>query len=237
MKPKTVKLVLLRHGESVWNKKKLFTGWMDIDLSVRGISDAKKAGRILKKHNFHFDKAYTSSLTRAVHTLWLALEEMKEIYIPIINAWQLNERHYGGLTGLNKLKMAQMVGADQVHIWRRSYDVRPPKIDKEKYKIIADDPRYKNLKKSQIPWHESLEDTCRRAWPYWQQEVEPKIIKGEQIIIAAHGNSLRGIIMHLEKISEKKIPSVEIPCGVPLVYELSVDKKKIKVIKKYYLTK
>ena len=190
----TTKLVLIRHGQSLWNQKNIFTGWTDIKLSTTGIKEAKAAGQKLKKAKINFDLAFTSVLSRAIQTLWFATEEMDTLYLPTTKAWQLNERHYGGLQGLNKAQMTKKVGEEQVKIWRRSYDIRPPKISKEQYAELARDPRYAGLKKSQIPYHESLKDTCARVWPYYQTAIEPELKKGKNIIIAAHGNSLRGLI-------------------------------------------
>lgn len=229
------KLVLLRHGQSLWNKKNIFTGWVDVRLSSIGTQEAIEAGRKLKRANIKFTRAYTSVLSRAIQTLWLVLDELDQMYLPVINDWKLNERHYGGLTGLNKKQMMKQVGTDQVQIWRRSYDIRPPKSSLELYNQLSADPRYANLKKSQIPWHESLKDTCERAWPYYQREIEPCIKQGQTVIISAHGNSLRGLVKHLDNISDKDIPQLEIPTGQPLIYEFTKAKGRLKVAKKYYL--
>lgn len=230
-----IKLVLLRHGESLWNKKNLFTGWVDVDLSKRGIKQARQAGRLLQQRGFSFDLTYTSVLKRAVRTLWLALDEMDLMWLPIINAWQLNERHYGDLQGLNKKKMAKKFGAEQIKIWRRSYDVRPPILKANNPFNINKDPRYKIYGLKKIPGCESLADTCRRVMPYWRREIMPKILDHKKIIISAHGNSLRALIKHLDNISNKDIVNLEIPVGQPLIYEFDIKNQNLIKRKSYYL--
>lgn len=230
-----IKLILLRHGESLWNKKKIFTGWVDIDLSRKGIREAKRAGRALKQRGFKFDRAYTSVLTRGIRTLWLVLDEMNLLWLPVTNAWQLNERHYGGLQGLNKVTMARKFGQEQVQLWRRSFKLRPPVLAKNSPLNASRDPRYQIFGLKQVPNRESLADTCRRVLPYWRQVIEPQIIKGEKIIISAHGNSLRALVKHLDKISDRDIPQLEIPTGAPLIYEFNNKGGQLKKIKSYYL--
>lgn len=230
-----VKVVLIRHGESVWNKKKIFTGWVDIDLSSRGIKQAKKAGQLLKDKGFKFDLAYTSVLKRAVRTLWLIQDKMDLMWLPTTNAWQLNERHYGGLQGLNKVAMAKKFGAEQVHLWRRSYSLRPPVLKRNSPYNTSKDPRYQTLSPKQFPTGESLADTCRRVIPYWQKEIEPKIIAGQKIIISAHGNSIRALVKHLDNIDNQKITELEIPVGIPLIYEFNIKNKKLEKKSSYYL--
>ena len=230
-----VKLVLLRHGESLWNKKKIFTGWVDIALSRKGMRQAKRAGRLMAKRGFTFDLAYTSVLNRAVKTLWLALEEMNLEWLPIINAWQLNERHYGGLQGLNKVAMAKKYGAEQVHLWRRSYSLRPPLLAKNSVYNVAHDPRYQLYGLTKVPLAESLADTYRRVLPYWKKIIEPKIIAGQKIIISAHGNSLRALVKYLDNISNRDIPNLEIPVGRPLIYEFNIKQQTLVKKRSYYL--
>lgn len=231
----TNRLVLLRHGQSEWNLQDRFTGWQDVRLSKNGVAESQAAGCKLKKAGWQFDCGFTSRLSRSIETLWRVLSEIDQMYLPLEAAWQLNERHYGGLTGLNKKETVARVGAEQVKIWRRSYDVRPPKCSAKLFKQIADDPRYADLKKKEIPWGESLEDTCHRVIPYYIAKIEPRLLAGQNIIIAAHGNSLRGLIKYLEQISDAEIVQVEVPTGQPLVYEFSKTKAGLKVKKKYYL--
>ena len=226
------KIVLLRHGESVWNKENRFTGWTDVDLSEKGIEEAKLAGQRLKKEGFAFDAAYTSVLKRAIRTLWITLDEMDLMWIPVYNSWRLNERHYGALQGLNKSEMALKYGEEQVLIWRRSYDVRPPELEKSDKRHPAYDLRYKDLDKKDIPSTECLKDTVGRFLPYWQKTIAPAVKDGQRIIIAAHGNSLRALVKYLDNISDAEIVKLNIPTGIPLVYELD---KKLKPIKHYYL--
>ncbi len=226
------KLVLLRHGESLWNKENLFTGWTDVDLSKKGVDEAIEAGKILKKNGFVFDIAFTSVLKKAIRTLWIALDEMDLMWIPVEKSWKLNERHYGALQGLNKAVVAKKEGEEQVHIWRRSYDIRPPAIDKRDSRYPGNDRCYKNLKKSDIPLTESLKDTQVRAISYYNEKILPEIKLGKKVLIAAHGNSLRALVKHLDNISDEEIPSINIPTGVPLVYELN---KSLKPVRHYYL--
>jgi len=227
-----IKLVLLRHGESIWNKENRFTGWVDVGLSEKGISEAKEAGQILKKDGYTFDITYTSVLKRATDTLKIAIEEMDHGKIPVIEAWQLNERHYGSLQGLNKSEMAQKYGEEQVLIWRRSYDIRPPALEKTDTMFPGNDSRYKKLKEKELPLTECLKDTVARVIPYWKKQIVPQLKKGQKIMIAAHGNSLRALVKHLDNVPDKEIVSLNIPTGVPLVYELDQN---LKPIRHYYL--
>ena len=226
------KLVLLRHGESTWNKENRFTGWTDVDLSEKGLTEAKRAGQALKKEGFIFDVAYTSVLKRAIRTLWMTLDEMDLMWIPVNNSWRLNERHYGALQGLNKSEIAAKYGEDQVLIWRRSYDTPPPALEKNDPRSPANDPRYKGLDKKDIPLTECLKDTVARFLPYWHDTIAPTVKSGKRVIIAAHGNSLRALVKYLDNISEEKIVNLNIPTGIPLVYELDDD---LKPLKSYYL--
>lgn len=221
------KIVLIRHGESEWNKENRFTGWTDVALSEKGISEAKAAGRIMKEEGCEFDMAFTSVLKRAIKTLWLALEEMDQMYIPVVRSWRLNERHYGGLQGLNKAETAQKYGDDQVKIWRRSFDVRPPLLEPTDERYPGSDPRYKGLPKAELPVGECLADTIHRVIPYWNSTIIPEIKAGKRIIIAAHGNSLRALVKHLDDMSESAIMELNIPTAVPLVYELDEHMKPI----------
>jgi len=227
-----VKLVLLRHGESIWNKENKFTGWTDIDLSKKGILEARKAGKVLKQKGYTFDIAYTSVLKRAIRTLWIVLDEMNLMWLPIINTWHLNERHYGALQGLRKDQMAKKYGEEQVHIWRRSYDIRPPALKTTEKIHMDNDPKYKNLSKIKIPFTECLQDTVSRVMPYWNEVILPEINLGKEVLIVAHGNSLRALVKHLDNISDEKIPELNIPTGIPLVYELDSN---FKASKHYYL--
>lgn len=226
------KLVLLRHGESLWNKENRFTGWTDIDLSEKGIEEAKEAGKILKKEGYIFDIAYTSVLKRAIRTLWIVLDEMDLMWIPVINNWRLNERHYGALQGLNKAEMAAKYGEQQVQIWRRSYDVQPPPLEKNDPRYPGNDPRYAILKENEIPLCESLKDTVARVVPFWHESIAPTIKAGKRVLISAHGNSIRALIKYLDNISDQDITTLNIPTGIPLVYELDSN---LKPIKHYYL--
>ncbi|RJP29639.1 MAG: 2,3-diphosphoglycerate-dependent phosphoglycerate mutase [Candidatus Omnitrophota bacterium] len=226
------KIVLLRHGESTWNKENRFTGWTDVDLSDKGIKEAGKAGQILKKEGFIFDIAFTSVLKRAIRTLWIVLEEMDLMWIPVINSWRLNERHYGSLQGLNKSEMAAKFGDKQVLIWRRSYDVPPPPLEENDERSPKKDPRYKDMDPKDIPLTECLKDTVIRFLPYWHETIAPSIKSGKRVIIAAHGNSLRALVKYLDKVSDEEIVHLNIPTGMPLVYELDKD---LKPIKHYYL--
>lgn len=226
------KIVLLRHGESAWNKENRFTGWTDVDLSDKGIREAGKAGEVLKKEGFAFDAAYTSVLKRAIRTLWIALDKMDLMWIPVYNSWRLNERHYGALQGLNKSEMASKYGEEQVLIWRRSYDIRPPALEKSDPGYPGNDPRYKDLDKKEIPQTECLKDTVARFLPYWHETIAPAVKTGKRIIISAHGNSLRALVKYLDNVSDKDIVGLNIPTGLPLVYELNDS---LKPIKNYYL--
>ncbi len=226
------KVVLLRHGESVWNKENRFTGWTDVDLSDKGREEAKKAGIVLKKEGFNFDLAYTSVLKRAIRTLWSVLDEMDLMWIPVYNSWRLNERHYGSLQGLNKSEMAAKFGEEQVLIWRRSYDVPPPALEENDPRSPTRDPRYKDMDSKDIPLTECLKDTVDRFLPYWHNTIAPSIKSGKKVIISAHGNSLRALVKYLDNISDEEIVHLNIPTGMPLVYELD---KGLKPLKHYYL--
>ena len=226
------KLVLVRHGQSAWNLENRFTGWTDVDLTEQGRAEAREAGRLLRDGGYEFDVAYTSVLKRAIKTLWLALEEMDCEWLPVIRAWQLNERHYGNLQGLNKAEMAEKFGEQQVHIWRRSYDIPPPPLDENDERHPRFDRRYANLTSEQVPATESLKITLERVLPYWHAEIAPAIKSAKRLLIAAHGNSLRAMVKYLDNISDEEIPGLNIPTGVPLVYELDED---LKPIKSFYL--
>ena len=226
------KIVFMRHGESTWNLSNRFTGWTDVDLTEKGIAEAKSAGRVLKEAGYSFDLAYTSVLKRAVRTLWLALDEMDMMYLPIKNDWRLNERHYGALQGLDKAETAAKYGDEQVLVWRRSYDTPPPPLDENDDRTSFNDPRYAGLPKAQIPLTECLKDTVARVMPAWDEEIAPAIRAGKKIIISAHGNSLRALIKMLDGISDNDIVGLNIPNGQPLVYELDAD---LKPIRHYYL--
>ena len=218
-------IVLIRHGESAWNKENRFTGWTDVPLSDKGIEEARAAGCLMKKEGFAFDLAFTSVLKRAIKTLWLALEEMDRMWIPVRHSWKLNERHYGALQGLNKADTAAKYGDDQVKVWRRSYDVQPPSLEKSDERFPGHDPRYAGLPDSDLPLTECLKDTVARVVPYWQEAIVPEILAGKKIIIAAHGNSLRALVKYLDNVSDKDILELNIPTGVPLVYTLNKDMK------------
>jgi 2,3-bisphosphoglycerate-dependent phosphoglycerate mutase len=226
------KVVLLRHGESIWNKENRFTGWTDVDLSEKGKGEAKKAGELLKKEGFVFDIAYTSVLKRAIRTLWTVMDEMDLMWIPVIRNWRLNERHYGALQGLNKAETAQKFGDEQVKIWRRSYDIQPPVLEKTDERYPGKDPRYSDLDEKDLPLTECLKDTVERFVPYWKDVIEPTVKSGKRVIIAAHGNSLRALVKYLDKIPDDKIVELNIPTGIPLVYEVD---ESLKPIKNYYL--
>jgi 2,3-bisphosphoglycerate-dependent phosphoglycerate mutase len=226
------KLVLLRHGESTWNKENRFTGWTDVDLSEQGLREAAEAGRLLKQGGYVFDVAYTSVLKRAIRTLWMVLDELDRMWIPVHNSWRLNERHYGALQGLNKAQMAQRFGDEQILIWRRSYDVRPPALEPQDERWSGRDPRYQNLVAGELPASECLKDTVSRFLPYWTGTIAPAIQRGERVIIAAHGNSLRALIKYLDNVSDQDIVGLNIPTGTPLVYELDTD---LRPLRHYYL--
>ena len=226
------KIVLLRHGESTWNRENRFTGWTDVDLSEKGVEEAKTAGKVLKKEGFVFDVAFTSVLKRAIRTLWIVLDEMDLMWINVYNSWRLNERHYGALQGLNKQEMAAKYGDEQVLIWRRSYDTRPPELEKTDPRYPGNDPRYKDLAKKDIPLTECLKDTVARFLPYWKETIAPAVNSGKHVLIAAHGNSLRALVKRLDNISDKDIVDLNIPTGIPLIYELD---DALKPLRHYYL--
>jgi len=226
------KIVLLRHGESDWNQKNLYTGWTDVDLTPKGIEEARSGAKSMKEAGFTFDIAYTSVLKRAIRTLWIALDEMDLMWIPVVRSWRLNERHYGALQGLNKAETAVKYGEAQVKLWRRSYDVRPPALEVTDARYPGHDPRYKGLKPAEIPTCECLKDTVARFLPFWNDVVIPSMKAGNRVIIVAHGNSLRSLVKHLDNISDEDIVELNIPTGVPLVYELDDS---FKPIKHYYL--
>ncbi len=226
------KLVLLRHGESTWNKENRFTGWTDVDLSDQGVLEAQKSGDVLKNEGYTFDMAYTSVLKRAIRTLWIALDKLDLMWIPVERSWRLNERHYGALQGLNKAEMAMKFGEEQVHTWRRSYDIRPPALDKDDERFPGKDPRYKNLTEKELPLTECLKDTVERFLPYWKGTIAPSIKSGKKIIIAAHGNSLRALVKYLDDVPDDEIVGLNIPTGIPLVYELDDT---LNPLKHYYL--
>ena len=225
-------LVLLRHGESVWNRENRFTGWTDVDLSPQGIDEAKSAGRVLRERGFSFDVAYTSMLKRAIRTLWLTLDELDLMWIPVHNNWRLNERHYGALQGLNKAETAAKFGDEQVLIWRRSYDIRPPALDASDDRYPGRDPRYKHLATAELPLTECLKDTVARFLPYWSEVIAPRVSAGERVLIAAHGNSLRALVKYLDGIGDNEIVGLNIPTGIPLIYELTDP---LKPLRSYYL--
>jgi 2,3-bisphosphoglycerate-dependent phosphoglycerate mutase len=227
-----LKLVLLRHGQSVWNKENRFTGWTDVGLTEQGVAEAEAAADLLLRHGFVFDLCFTSYLKRAIKTLWIVLERMDLMWLPLRNDWRLNERHYGALQGLNKEEMAQQAGAEQVHLWRRSYEVPPPPLAADDMRHPRFDPRYSSLPSQALPAAESLGDTVARVLPYWQSAIDPELRQGRRILISAHGNSLRGLVKYLEGISDEEIPGVEIPTGKPLIYELDGE---LKVVERYYL--
>lgn len=226
------KVVLLRHGESTWNKENRFTGWTDVDLSEKGLEEARKAGQVLKSEGFKFDIAYTSVLKRAIRTLWITLDELDLMWIPVFRSWRLNERHYGALQGLNKAETAQKYGEDQVKIWRRSYDIQPPALEKNDERFPGKDARYAELKNNELPLTECLKDTVARFVPYWENTIAPMVKSRKRVLITAHGNSLRALVKYLDNVSEKDIVELNIPTGVPLVYELDEN---LKPIKSYYL--
>ncbi|MEK8044971.1 2,3-diphosphoglycerate-dependent phosphoglycerate mutase [Ideonella margarita] len=226
------KLVLIRHGESTWNLENRFTGWTDVELTDTGVAQAKSAGALLKAEGFEFDLAYTSVLKRAIATLWYCLESMERTWVPVLKDWRLNERHYGGLQGLNKGDMAKQYGDEQVLIWRRSYDTPPPALDANDPRGQRQDLRYAKLDPSQVPLTECLKDTVARVMPWWNEELAPAIKSGKRVVIAAHGNSIRALVKYLDNIADADIVGVNIPNGIPLVYELDAD---LKPIRSYYL--
>jgi 2,3-bisphosphoglycerate-dependent phosphoglycerate mutase len=228
----TIKLVLIRHGESIWNKEDRFTGWTDVDLSDKGITEAKEAGRTLREKGHLFDVAFTSVLKRAIRTLWLVLDEMDLMWIPVHRSWRLNERHYGALQGLNKAEVAVKVGEAQVHMWRRGYDIRPPALKTTDKRYPGNDPKYRELGESELPLTESLKDTVVRYVPYWHDVIAPTLKSGKHVIVSAHGNSLRALVKYLDNIGDDKIVNLNIPTGIPLVYELD---ERLKPLNHYYL--
>jgi 2,3-bisphosphoglycerate-dependent phosphoglycerate mutase len=226
------KLVLIRHGESVWNKDNRFTGWTDVGLSEKGVEEAIQGGSILAREGYVFDIAYTSVLKRAIKTLWLVLEEMDLMWIPVYHSWRLNERHYGALQGLNKAEMAERHGMEQVHLWRRSYDVQPPALTPDDPRFNGHDPRYADLRPEEVPLTECLKDTVARFLPLWHDVIAPTVKKGTRVLISAHGNSLRALVKYLDNIPKSEIVELNIPTGIPLVYELNED---LTPIRSYYL--
>jgi len=226
------KLVLLRHGESLWNKANLFTGWTDVDLSPGGIAEAHESARLLKEGGFIFDVAFTSVLKRAIRTLWITLDDMDLMWIPVHHSWRLNERHYGALQGLNKAETQKKFGEEQFLLWRRSYDVPPPPLTEDDERWSGRDPRYQNLSKRELPATECLKDTLNRFLPYWHDVIAPEVRAGKRVIIAAHGNSLRALVKHLDQMTDEEVVQLNIPTGLPLVYELDDD---LQPLKNYYL--
>ena len=222
------KLVLIRHGESVWNMKNLFTGWVDVDLSERGLQEAHRAGKILKQEGYSFDVAYTSLLKRAIRTLWIVLDEMDLMWVPVHNSWRLNERHYGALQGLNKAETAAKYGDEKVLVWRRSYDIPPPPVEKSDAMYPGNEARYKEMDPKDLPRTECLKDVVDRFLPYWKEVIAPVIKSGKKVIIAAHGNSLRALVKYLDNIPDEEIVGLNIPTGVPLAYELDAELKPLK---------
>jgi len=228
----TAKIVFLRHGESLWNREGKFTGWTDVALSDQGVAEARQAGHLLRAAGFTFDQAHTSVLKRAIQTLWIALEEMDQMWIPVYRTWRLNERHYGALQGLNKKETAVEFGEKQVHQWRRSYDIPPPDLAWDDERHPRFDPRYARLSKDELPASESLKDTLERVMPYWHETIIPELQAGQKLLITAHGNSLRALVKYLDGISDEEIPGLNIPTGYPLVYDLD---DQFKAIDHYYL--
>jgi len=227
-----IKLVLLRHGQSTWNLENRFTGWTDVDLSPQGVIEAKSAGKIMKEEGYVFDAVHTSVLKRAVRTTWLVMDEMELMWLPVYNSWRLNERHYGALQGLNKAETAQKYGEVQVKIWRRSYDVQPPALDKKDERFPGFDPRYQELTAEELPLTESLKDTVARVMPYWNEAIVPELKKGKKLLISAHGNSMRALVKYMDKMSDEAVVELNIPTGIPLVYELD---DKLHPVRHYYL--
>lgn len=227
-----MKIVLLRHGESLWNQENRFTGWKDVDLSPKGVYEAKRAGKILKEAGYTFDIGFTSVLKRSIKTLWYVLEELDLIWIPVEHSWKLNERHYGALQGLNKTETAKKYGEEQVYKWRRDSNEYPPALEKTDERYSKGDFKYKSLKEEEIPLTENLNDTIKRVLPYWNEEIVPEIKEGKSIIVAAHGNSLRALVKYLDNLSNEEVTNINIPTGIPLVYELDED---LKPITHYYL--
>jgi len=226
------RIVLLRHGESAWNQENRFTGWKDVDLTPKGVEEARAAGRVLEAGGYDFDFTFTSVLGRAIRTLNIALEEMDRLWLPVEKDWRLNERHYGALQGLDKAQTAAKYGEAQVMLWRRSYDVPPPALDPSDERNAARDPRYRSLRPGQVPLSECLKDTVARVVPYWQERIAPRVAAGERVLVAAHGNSLRALIKHFDALSDEAIVGVNVPTGIPLVYELDDS---LRPIRNYYL--
>lgn len=226
------KIVFLRHGESTWNKENRFTGWTDVDLSDKGVAEATQAGDTLLKEGYGFDVAYTSVLKRAIRTLWITLDRMDLMWIPVVRSWRLNERHYGALQGLNKAETAEKFGEAQVKLWRRSYDVQPPALEPSDPRFPGHDPRYRGLGDAELPRTECLKDTVARVMPYWEGIIAPAVAAGQRVLVAAHGNSLRALVKYLDNVSDEEIVGLNIPTGVPLVYELD---DRIRPIRHYYL--
>lgn len=227
-----ITLVLLRHGESTWNKENRFTGWTDVDLSEKGITEAHDAGVLLRDNEFFFDIAFTSVLKRAIRTLWIVLDEMDLMWIPIRKSWRLNERHYGGLQGLNKVETAKKHSEEQVLLWRRGYDIRPPALEKTDKRYPGYEQKYSDVDEEDLPLTECLKDTVERFLPYWHKHIVPEIQNGKRLIISAHGNSLRALVKYLDNVSDEEIVRLNIPTGIPLIYELNSE---LKPIKSYYL--
>jgi len=226
------KLVLIRHGESTWNQENRFTGWTDVDLNAKGLGEAKAAGQLLKKEGYTFDRSFVSLLKRALRTNWMILDELDELWIPIERSWRLNERHYGSLQGLNKAETAAKFGEEQVLIWRRSYDVPPPALEKSDERFPGHDPRYRNITEAELPLTECLKDTVDRVIPYWLNEIAPAVKRGEKVLVTAHGNTLRALVKYFDNLSEEEVLALNIPTGIPLVYELDDN---LKPIRHYYL--
>jgi len=226
------KVVLLRHGESDWNKENRFTGWTDVDLSEKGIAEAKEGARVLREQGYTFDVAYTSVLKRAIRTLWIVMDDMDLMWIPVYRSWRLNERHYGALQGLNKAETAEKFGEQQVKIWRRSYDIRPPALEKSDPRYPGNDPQYRDLSEQELPLTECLKDTVARFLPYWHETIAPAVKSGQRVLISAHGNSLRALVKYLDDIPDEDIVGLNIPTGMPLVYELD---ESLRPLKSYYL--
>ena len=227
------KIVLLRHGESVWNKENRFTGWTDVPLTEKGVQEAREAGRLLREGGFTFDVAYTSVLKRAIKTLWTVLEEMDLMWIPVVRSWRLNERHYGALQGLNKSESTAKLGEEKVKLWRRSYDVPPPALEMEDRRHPCHDPRYSGFRAQDLPATESVKDTIERFLPYAQENIGPAVRAGKRVLLVAHGNTLRGLLKYAERLSDQELTDLNIPTGIPLVYEFEDD---MKPIRRYYLS-
>jgi 2,3-bisphosphoglycerate-dependent phosphoglycerate mutase len=225
-------VVLLRHGQSTWNQENRFTGWKDVDLSEQGRAEARDAGRLMKEGGYAFDIAFTSVLKRAIKTLGIALDEMDQLWIPVTKHWRLNERHYGALQGLNKAETAAIHGEDQVKIWRRSYDIPPPPLTRDDERYLGKDPRYAGLSETEFPLSESLKDTVARFLPYWHEAIAPAVKSGQRVLVAAHGNSLRALVKYLDNVGDREIVELNIPTGIPLVYELDDH---LKPIRHFYL--